>query len=210
MSTVPTPAGMPDPSGATPGQTPSQTVGPYFAYGLVPGQYGYEYRSLYGPELAEPRTPGTPIVIVGRVLDGDGAPIGDALLEIKHADAAGRHPSSPEEVAASGFRGFGRMGTGTLPGSEFVFRTIKPGATPDGQAPHVDVIVTMRGLLSHAFTRIYFDDEVPANAADPVLASVPPARRATLVARREPQPGAQVYRFDIRMQGDGETVFFDV
>jgi protocatechuate 3,4-dioxygenase alpha subunit len=196
--------------GATPGQTPSQTVGPYFAYGLVPTQYGYAFRSLWGAELAEPRTPGIPIVICGRVLDGKGQPIGDAMLEIKHADAAGRHPATPADVAATGFRGFGRTGTGTHPAGEFVFRTIKPGATPDGQAPHVDVILTMRGLLSHAFTRIYFDDEAQANAADPVLASVPAERRGTLVARLEPQPGARVYRLDIRMQGDGETVFFDV
>jgi protocatechuate 3,4-dioxygenase, alpha subunit len=196
--------------GATPGQTPSQTVGPYFAYGLVPSQYGYAFRSLFGAELAEPRTPGTPILLVGRVLDGRGEPIGDAMLEIRHADASGRYPSTPQDVAASGFRGFGRMGTGTLPGNTFAFRTVKPGATPDGQAPHVDVILTMRGLLSHAFTRLYFDDEAAANAADPVLASVPPERRGTLIARSEPQPGARVYRFEIRMQGDAETVFFDV
>ena len=192
------------------GQTPSQTVGPYFAYGLTPTQYGYDFRSLFGPELAEPRTPGTPIVITGRVLDGNGEAIGDAMLEILHADASGRHPASPADVAATGFRGFGRMGTGTLPGNAFAFRTVKPGATPDGQAPHVDVIVTMRGLLSHAFTRIYFDDEAEANARDPVLASVPAERRATLIARREAQPGGIVYRFDVRMQGDAETVFFDV
>jgi protocatechuate 3,4-dioxygenase alpha subunit len=195
---------------ATPGQTPSQTVGPYFAYGLTPTQYGYDFRSLFGPELAEPRTPGEPILITGRVLDGRGEPIGDALLEIRHADASGRYPATPADVAASGFRGFGRMGTGTLPGHAFAFRTIKPGATPDGHAPHVDVIVTMRGLLSHAFTRIYFDDEGEANARDPVLASVPEARRATLVATRDAQPGGIVYRFDVRMQGDAETVFFDV
>jgi protocatechuate 3,4-dioxygenase alpha subunit len=203
------PPQVPSP-GATPGQTPSQTVGPYFAYGLVPTQYGYEFRSLYGAELAQVHTPGTPIVIVGRVLDGQGEPIGDAMLEIQHADASGRYPAGPDEVAASGFRGFGRMGTGTLPDRSFAFRTIKPGATPDGQAPHVDVIVTMRGLLSHAFTRIYFDDEARANDADPVLASVPAARRDTLIARAEAQPGARVYRFDIRMQGERETVFFDV
>lgn len=198
------------PSGATPGQTPSQTVGPYFAYGLVPTQYGYDFPSLFGPELAEPRTPGTPILITGRVLDGRGEPIGDAMLEIKHADSLGRHPATRGEVEASGFRGFGRMGTGTLPGHRFAFRTVKPGATPDGQAPHVDVIVTMRGLLSHAFTRIYFDDEAAANAADPVLAAVPAERRATLLARREDAPGGRVYHFDVRMQGDAETVFFDV
>ena len=195
---------------ATPGQTPSQTVGPYFAYGLASTQYGYPFRSLFGPELAGPRTPGTPIVLTGRVLDGRGEPIGDALLEIQHADAQGRRPSGPDEVAATGFRGFGRMGTGTLPGHRFEFRTIKPGATPDGQAPHVDVIVSMRGLLSHAFTRIYFDDEAEANARDPVLATVPAERRATLIARREDAPGVRVYVFDVRMQGDDETVFFDV
>lgn len=197
-------------TGATPGQTPSQTVGPYFAYGLASTQYGYDFRSLFGAELAEPRTPGTPILITGRVLDGNLEPIGDAMLEIQHADAQGRRPATPADVAASGFRGFGRMGTGTLPGNRFAFRTIKPGATADGQAPHVDVIVTMRGLLSHAFTRIYFDDEAGANAADPVLATVPADRRATLIARRDPQPGGLVYHFDIHMQGDAETVFFDV
>ena len=198
------------PGGLPSGQTPSQTVGPYFAYGLVPSQYGYAFPSLFGADLAESRTPGLPIVIRGAVFDGQGAAIGDALIEIRHADAEGRYPATPAEVAANGFRGFGRMGTGTLPGHEFAFRTIKPGATPDGQAPHVDVIVMMRGLLVHAFTRLYFDDEPLANAADPVLSAVSSARRGTLLARREAMPGGVVYRFDIRMQGEGETVFFDV
>ena len=201
---------MSEPQAARPGQTPSQTVGPYFAYGLVPTQYGYPFRSLFGPELAEPRTPGMPIVVSGRVLDANGAPIGDAMLEIQHADARGHHPRTRAEVLESGFRGFGRVGTGTLPDSGYAFRTIKPGPTPDGQAPHIDVIVSMRGLLSHAFTRIYFDDETQANAADPVLASVPEGRRDTLLARRTDLPGGTVYRFDIRMQGEAETVFFDV
>ncbi|RPH46110.1 MAG: protocatechuate 3,4-dioxygenase subunit alpha [Burkholderiales bacterium] len=201
---------MSDPTAATPGQTPSQTVGPFFAYGLVPTQYGYPFRSLFGGVLAEARTPGLPIVLTGRVLDANGAPIGDALIEIQHADARGRHPRSRAEVEESGFRGFGRVGTGTLPDGGYAFRTIKPGATPDGQAPHIDVIVSMRGLLSHAFTRVYFDDEAAANAADPVLASVPAERRGTLLARRSDLPGGTVYRFDIRMQGEDETVFFDV
>jgi protocatechuate 3,4-dioxygenase, alpha subunit len=195
--------------GATPGQTPSQTVGPYFAYGLVPTQYGYEFRSLFDATLAEPRTPGEPILIVGQVFDGDGKPIDDAMIEICHADASGAWPQSPADVERTGFRGFGRAGTGTDPQNRFVFRTIKPGASA-GQAPHVNVIVLMRGLLSHAFTRIYFDDESDANGRDAVLAAVPPERRATLVAVREQQPGGNVYRFDIRMQGDRETVFFDV
>lgn len=193
------------------GQTPSQTVGPYFAYGLVPTQYGYPLASLFGAELAQPHTPGEPIVITGRVLDGRGEPISDALLEISQADAQGRRPRDRAEIAATGFRGFGRMGTGTLPGNVFAFRTVKPGPTPDGQAPHVDVIVSMRGLLVHAFTRIYFDDEAAANARDPVLAEVPAERRGTLIARREVQPGGTVvYRFDVHMQGETETVFFDV
>lgn len=192
------------------GQTPSQTVGPYFAYGLVPSQYGYEFRSLFGADLAESRTPGLPIELRGTVFDGQGASIGDAMIEIRHADAEGRYPATSAEIAASGFRGFGRMGTGTLPGHEYAFRTVKPGPTPDGQAPHVDVIVMMRGLLLHAFTRLYFDDEPQANAADPVLATVPAERRGTLIAHREAMPGATVYRFDIHMQGEGETVFFDV
>jgi protocatechuate 3,4-dioxygenase alpha subunit len=192
------------------GQTPSQTIGPFFACGLVPAQYGYAFASLFGPDLAEARTPGTPIELRGRVLDGNGDAVGDALIEILHADAQGRHPATRAEVQASGFRGFGRAGTGTLPGHEFAFRSIKPGATADGQAPHINLIVTMRGLLNHAFTRIYFDDEAPANARDPVLQSVPEARRDTLIARRDPAAAGHVYRIDIRMQGEAETVFFDL
>jgi protocatechuate 3,4-dioxygenase alpha subunit len=192
------------------GQTPSQTVGPFFAYGLVPAQYGYAFNSLFGPVLAEARTPGTPIELRGRVLDGQGEAVGDAMVEILHADAQGRYPASPAEVATTGFRGFGRAGTGTLPGHEFAFRTIKPGVTADGQAPHINLILTMRGLLNHAFTRLCFDDEPAANAQDPVLVTVPEARRHTLIARRDNTAGGLVYRFDIRMQGEAETVFFDL
>lgn len=192
------------------GQTPSQTVGPFFAYGLVPSQYGYAMRSLWGPVLAEPRTPGQPIRLIGQVFDGRGDTVMDALIEIKQADAGGRYPDSPESVAASGFTGFGRMGTGSRPDHAFEFQTIKPGPTPDGQAPHIDVIVSMRGLLNHLFTRVYFDDETAANAADAVLGAVPAARRATLVARGQDLPGGRVYRFDIHLQGPQETVFFDV
>ena len=101
------------------------------------------------------------------------------------------------------------MGTGTDPQNRFVFDTVKPGGR-DGQAPHVNVIVMMRGLLTHAYTRIYFADEEAANAADPVLAGVPEDRRGTLLATREETAYGIVYRFDIRMQGDSETVFFAV
>jgi protocatechuate 3,4-dioxygenase alpha subunit len=191
-------------------QTPSQTVGPYFAYGLTPTQYGYDLKSLFGPVLAQPHTPGESIRLTGRVLDAAGNPIHDAMIEISQVDAAGRYPANAAEVAATGFRGFGRMGTGTLAGNRFEFVTVKPAATGDGQAPHINLIVMMRGLLSHAFTRVYFSDEQAANDADPVLADVAPDRRSTLIACREEQPGGVVYHFDIRMQGPDETVFFDV
>lgn len=192
------------------GQTPSQTVGPYFAYGLTPEQYGYPFRSAFRPVLAEPRTPGEHILLTGRVLDGDGEPVDDAMIEIRHADAGGRFVATREEAQASGFTGFGRCGTGTDPERCYRFETIKPGRISPTQAPHIDVIVMMRGMLSHAFTRVYFDDEAAANAGDEVLAGVPAERRETLIARREALPGGVVYRFDIRMQGPQETVFFDL
>ncbi|MGS1038023.1 protocatechuate 3,4-dioxygenase subunit alpha [Burkholderia glumae] len=191
-------------------QTPSQTVGPYFAYGLCPQQYNFDMKSLFSPEIAAPHTPGQPILLIGQVFDGDGQPILDAVLEFTQVDAAGRFPASRAQIAESGFTGFARVGTGTDPQHRFIVRTVKPAAT-DAGAPHVDVTVMMRGMLTHAFTRLYFEDETEANAADAVLASVPAARRGTLMARREAgENGVVVYRFDIRMQGDRETVFFDL
>jgi len=191
-------------------QTPSQTVGPYFAYGLTSEQYGYDFKSLFGPVLAEPEAAGEHIRLTGRVFDGDGVPVNDAMLEIRQADAEGRFVASRAEIAASGFRGFGRCGTGTHPSLHWWFDTVKPGPAAPGEAPCIDVIVTMRGMLLHAFTRIYFDDESEANARDPVLAAVPAERRATLLARRQVQPGGVSYLFDLRMQGPKETVFFDL
>lgn len=192
------------------GQTPSQTVGPYFAYGLTPEEYGYPFRSAYGPVLAEASTPGERILLTGRVFDGDGKPVDDAMIEIRHADARGKYVESSKQAKAAGFTGFGRSGTGADRENRFRFETIKPGSIGPGQAPHVDVVVMMRGMLSHAFTRVYFDDEQEANARDAVLAEVPAERRATLIARREELPGGVVYHFDIRMQGPDETVFFDL
>jgi protocatechuate 3,4-dioxygenase alpha subunit len=188
-------------------QTPSQTVGPYFAYGLVPEQYGYQQNltSIAGSRMAEGDSEGERIRVEGRVFDGVGNPISDALIEIWQADSLGRyaHPADPRG-SNNTFKGFGRCGTGTDPQFRFWFETIKPGKV-DGQAPHLNVIVSMRGMLLHAFTRIYFPGE-PANATDKVLNAVPPGRRETLIATRL---GGNVYRFDIHMQGDKETVFFD-
>jgi protocatechuate 3,4-dioxygenase alpha subunit len=191
-------------------QTPSQTVGPYFAYGLTSEQYGYDFKSLFGPLLAQPQAEGEHIRLTGRVFDGDGVPINDAMLEIRQPDARGRFVASRAEAVASGFCGFGRCGTGTHPGLHYWFDTVKPGAAAPGEAPCIDVIVTMRGTLLHAFTRIYFDDEAEANARDPVLAAVPAERRATLIAKRQLEPGGVSYLFDVRMQGPKETVFFDL
>ena len=189
-------------------QTPSQTVGPYFAYGLAPEQYGYHQQlaSIAGAEMAEGDTEGQRIRVEGRVFDGAGNPISDALIEIWQADSLGRyaHPSDPRG-SNSTFKGFGRCGTGTDPRNRFWFDTIKPGKVDAEQAPHLNVIVSMRGMLLHAFTRVYFSDE-PANATDKVLRMVPADRRSTLIAEHL---GGNVYRFDIHMQGDNETVFFD-
>ncbi len=196
------------------GQTPSQTVGPYFAYGLTGTQYRYDFNQPFDDVVAYPHAEGEHIVLEGQVFDGDGKTVPDAMIEISQPDALGRfvqRTAAPlEESRRTGFRGFGRMGTGTDPEHHFRFQTVKPGVAVAGDAPHIDVIVTMRGLLVHAFTRIYFSDEAEANAKDPVLNAVPPARRDTLVARRETRGGRTVYRFDIRMQGPQETVFFDL
>lgn len=170
--------------------TPSQTVGPFFNIGM-PGDQA---------ELVEPGSEGA-VRIHGAVHDADG-PVVDALLEIWQAAPDGRYDTP-------GFRGFGRAETDPEDGT-YAFVTVKPGPVPgpDGatQAPHLLVSVFARGLLKRLATRIYFEDEAEANAADPVLAAVDAGRRDTLVARRD----GDAYRFDVRLQGDGETVFFDV
>ncbi|MGA3251779.1 MAG: protocatechuate 3,4-dioxygenase subunit alpha [Paraburkholderia sp.] len=191
-------------------QTPSQTVGPYFAYGLCPEQYNFDLKSLFTASVADYEAAGEHISIVGQVFDGDGNVIGDAMIEVSQVDSQGRYPASRAEVEASGFRGFARVGTGTDPQKRFIVETIKPGRASADEAPHLNVIVTMRGMLLHTFTRIYFDDEAAANERDAVLGLVPAERRATLIARREPGTSKTVYRFDIRMQGEQETVFFDL
>ncbi|MBO6783757.1 MAG: protocatechuate 3,4-dioxygenase subunit alpha [Alphaproteobacteria bacterium] len=196
------------------GQTPSQTVGPFFAYGLVPEQYNYPFKSLAGGELAGDTTEGQRIRILGHVYDGAGDLIPDAIIEIWQANAHGRynHPADDrkDNLLDPEFKGFGRVGTGTTDDNRFVFDTIKPGSVDGRQAPHLNVIVLMRGMLLHAYTRIYFSDEEDMNAADPVLGSVPEDRRDTLIAKRDVEMPGTVYRFDIHMQGDRETVFFDV
>lgn len=194
-------------------QTPSQTVGPFFAMGLTAREYGYEYSSVAGPSIVAPGTAGERIQVTGRVLDGEGSPVGDAMIEAWQTDAHGRyhHPADDSERPVDpAFRGFARVGTGIAADHSFTIRTVKPGTPGEGRAPHLTLIVFMRGALNHVYTRVYFDDEASANASDPVLSSVPEARRDTLIARREETPDGIVYRFDIHMQGARETVFFDV
>ncbi|MDR5645481.1 protocatechuate 3,4-dioxygenase subunit alpha [Burkholderia cenocepacia] len=191
-------------------QTPSQTVGPFFAYGLVPQQYNYDLTSLFDGTVAQPHAAGDHMMLVGRVYDGENRLIPDALIELVQADASGRYVRTAAEAAERGFKGFARVGTGTDPQQRFVVETVKPGSTGADSAPHIDVIVLMRGMLLHAYTRIYFEEEAEANARDAVLQQVPAERRATLLARRDPDAVRPVYRFDIHMQGPDETVFFDV
>ena len=196
-------------------QTPSQTVGPFFAYGLTAQQYGYNFTQLAtGQMRPDDDMPGEAIRIVGRVYDGDGQAAEDAMIELWQPNAEGRfrHPADDrsERPLTDGFTGFGRFGTGTDPRQRFIFDTIKPGAIGDGSAPFISVIVFMRGLLNHAYTRIYFSDEAQANASDPVLSRVAGDRRDTLIAQREETSTGVEYRFDIHMQGPQETVFFDV
>ena len=194
------------------GVTPSQTVGPYFAYGLT-SNGKYDWNDAFSNNLVTPDTSGVRVRVEGRVFDGDGKPVPDAMLEIWQADAQGRFADPQDKRAQpnSSFRGFGRCGTDGDGG--YAFDTIKPGqvADPDGkpQAPHLLLAIFARGMLLQNYSRIYFGGE-PANATDPVLALVPMDRRATLIAQQANCNGNAVYRFDIRLQGDNETVFFDV
>lgn len=192
-----------------PERTPSQTVGPYLHIALAPGPYGV--REIFSNVVADAGMPGTHIRIEGRLVDGDGNIVPDALIEIWQADGQGRyaHPGDGRPLASNSFRGFGRTPTGKDGG--FAFDTVRPGpvAGPKGttQAPHINVGVFARGILKRLFTRIYFAGE-PANATDPILSLVPADRRDTLLAKPDPA-NPRLYRFEIRLRGPGETVFFD-
>jgi protocatechuate 3,4-dioxygenase beta subunit len=190
-------------------QSPSQTIGPYFAQGLL--REGY---NDIPQRLASEKTQGERIRVEGRVIDGAGRPVEDAMIEIWQANAYGRyhHPLDEQDRPLDlEFRGQGRSATDAE--GRYWFETIKPGSVPGPdhtrQAPHINAIVFARGMLPHAFTRIYFEAEA-ANQDDPVLMRIEDAaRRSTLIARRETSNGRAVYRFDIHLQGENETVFFD-
>jgi protocatechuate 3,4-dioxygenase alpha subunit len=174
--------------------TPGQTIGPFYHYALP-----FEG----GERLVPPGYPGA-IRLHGRVTDGRGDPLQDAMLEIWQADAEGRVVQRPGSLRRDPhvFTGFGRVSTGR--DGSYSFTTVAPGATTQGRAPFIAMTVFARGLLNRLFTRVYLPGDEQALAADPLLSSLDPARRATLLAEREPDGGL---RFDVRLQGEGETVF---
>jgi protocatechuate 3,4-dioxygenase, alpha subunit len=200
-------------------ESASQTAGPYVHIGLMPAAAGLPLRTQERPNvMVSASTEGEPIRIEGKIVDGAGAPLRDGVIELWQANAHGRynHPADTQDKPLdTGFKGFGRAMTDLETGL-FWFETIKPGRVPgrhghNRMAPHASLWIVARGINIGLHTRMYFEDEAAANAEDPVLRLIEPAeRRETLIARREQRGGEVVYRFDIRLQGEQETVFFDV
>ena len=199
-------------------ETASQTAGPYVHIGLTPNfaEIAGVYDGDLGMSMVNDKTKGERITVTGQVIDGSGTPLKDAMVEIWQADADGLY-NSPAEMRGSAdpnFTGWGRSPTNMVDG-EFRFETIKPGRVPfrDGRlmAPHITFWIVARGINIGLNTRMYFEDEAEANAKDPVINLIEwERRRATLIARRSLRDGIPVYRFDIRLQGEDETVFFDI
>ena len=201
-------------------ETPSQTAGPYVHIGLIPHQAGFDiFETDFSNVLVSAETKGERIRIEGRIFDGSGSPARDVLVEIWQANAAGRYAHAADRQEGKpldpAFRGWGRTGTDFKTGL-YTFETIKPGPVAGRHghkpmAPHVNLWLAARGLNIGLSTRMYFSDEEEANRVDPVLNIIEqPARCETLIARREERGGEVVYVFDIHLQGDRETVFFDV
>lgn len=195
-------------------ETPSQTAGPYVHIGLIPAQAGFEiFEKNFSNSLITPETQGERIAIEGRVLDGSGTPLRDVLLEIWQADSHGRY-WQPGTGGAGAFHGWGRTGADFQTGT-YRFETVKPGGAMGRHgrpmAPHVSFWIVARGINIGLYTGMYFADEAAANANDPVLNLIEhEVRRETLLTARSTRGGSAVYTFDIRLQGEGETVFFDV
>ena len=199
-------------------ETASQTAGPYVHIGLAPGAAGFAiFEKELGQDIAGPNAAGERIRVEGVVYDGTGAPVKAVLIEVWQANAAGIYPHPEDRRAGEvedGFRGWGRVISDFDTGL-WAFDTVKPGpvAGRSGRqmAPHLNLWIVARGINIGLNTRMYFSDEAEANAADPVLNLVEQAdRRPTLIATRGEGGETPVYRFDIRLQGEGETVFFDI
>ena len=197
-------------------ETPSQTAGPYVHIGLAPGAAGFSiYDREQGRDIAGPNASGERIRVEGRVIDGTGSPVKDVLIEAWQANSQGVH-AHPEDGRAveEGFRGWGRVITDFDTG-EWGFDTVKPGRVTGRSghpmAPHIGLWIVARGINIGLNTRMYFDDETVANAEDSTLNLIEwERRRETLLAKRAERDGKVVYRFDIRLQGEDETVFFDI
>ena len=193
-------------------ETPSQTAGPYVHIGLALAAAGNPTRDQeIWNRMAKADAPGEHILLIGQVFDGNGHLVRDSFLEFWQADHLGRYEEAYD--LEKPFNCFGRTAT-TFDAGEWTLHTVKPGVANNAagvpMAPHINVALFARGINIHLQTRIYFDDEATANAADPVLNLIEqPQRRETLVARRCEMDGKTAYRFDIRIQGEGETVFFD-
>ena len=200
-------------------ETASQTAGPYVHIGLIPHQAGFDiFDNNFSNLLVTSATKGERIRIEGQIIDGTGTPLRDALVEIWQANADGgyNHPADRQaKPVDETFRGWGRAGTDFETGL-YQFETIKPGPVAGrtghrAMAPHISLWIVARGINIGLHTRLYFADEADANAKDPVLNLIEQeTRRATLIADRREQNGDVVYRFDVRLQGDDETVFFDI
>jgi protocatechuate 3,4-dioxygenase alpha subunit len=192
-------------------ETPSQTAGPYVHIGLALEAAGNPAREQeVWNEMARPDAPGEHILLLGHVYDGNGHLIRDSFLELWQADAQGHYDCDYDLSKA--FNSFGR--TATTDEGEWLVKTVKPGVVLNAagvpMAPHINVSLFARGINIHLHTRLYFDDEAPSNAVDPVLNLIEqPQRRQTLIAKRCTVDGQLAYRFDIRVQGVDETVFFD-
>lgn len=197
-------------------ETPSQTAGPYVHIGLAPGAAGFDiYQQELGWDIAGSNAAGERIRIEGVVIDGTGSPVKDVLIEAWQANSQGHyaHPEHAGDVE-EGFRGWGRVITDFATG-EWGFGTIKPGpvAGRSGSmmAPHINLWIVARGINVGLNTRLYFADETEANAADPVINLIEwESRRQSLLATRSERDGQTIYRFDICLQGENETVFFDI
>ena len=199
-------------------ETPSQTGGPYVHIGLLPQQANIKvFENNFNNQLVQENTLGERIRLEGQVFDGLGLPLRDVLIEIWQADANGVYPSTADiqdKVVDPNFLGWGRAGADFETGF-WSFNTVKPGAVPGRkgttQAPHIALIIFARGINIGLNTRVYFEDEAEANAQDPVLNGIEWApRRQTLIAKREERDGEVIYRFDIHIQGEDETVFLDI
>tara|TARA_B100000287_G_scaffold432668_1_gene492497 strand:+ start:382 stop:957 length:576 start_codon:yes stop_codon:yes gene_type:complete len=184
-------------------QTASQTVGPFFAFGLTPEQYGYDFPNVIGSNLRKDGVEGIPISLVGQILDGDNKPLNDAIIEVWQADPYGNYATSTK----NGLFGFGRSGTGWNDELTFSFETYKPGSKSDNDLPHINITVFARGIQNHLFTRVYFPEDKEFFYKDEVLGQLDKSLHDRLTAKLISEGS---YHFDISLQGNNQTVFLDI